>query len=494
MSKAIINKHIDNISELTNNTFVTDNNLSKGEIVICNDKDNPSIYIKNTEGEITKIAGGSNGDGSYDDTEIRSQINANTNAIKNLEENGVSVNISESELDNTEPLSESKKNFLEYEENDETGVKSLAVRSVDTDATILQKDIRIAGLQGVLGSGKYKNGDTIPKGTNIFDIFQNILCQELYPENVTEKKATATVSMNALTLKLNYNDNEVVEVGTLVKLLEGKTNDTECVTTDSIVSGMTNGYSFQDDDTAVSDDTEIIKKCTKNISNNTYTISATINNGFNADTKNYVKTVPATKNGNGSAQLTETNLGCAVEGENKITLNATGASYSYQAEAIDKVYYCSNLGNTDSNKFSTGITVTSGVTNKPTNSKTKKVIGKYRYYLGYSNNTSYKQFDSDVIKKLDVKTDWIVLDESENICTVIGEEKIKTDGKSVVFACPVKYRMESFDDGFGVSIMEKFTSQGTVKVKTGMIETDYMVYVYPITNNSVFEIKNITIK
>lgn len=491
MAKAIINKHIDNENELNNSLFISDNEHSKGEIVICNDKNNPSIYIKDTEGNITKIAGDSNDNEPYDDSELREQISANTNDIKELKEKECFVNISESEVEKTESKEEINKNFLEYED-EENGSKSLAVRSIDTDATILQKDITVAGIKGTLGSGNYKNGDIIQKGTSIYEIIQNILCQEQYPENVSEIKAKANVSLKDLTLTLNYSNNDIVEVGTLIKLVKGSTNDTKCVSSNSIVSGMTNGYSYENDNEKDSEDTEIEKECFTSISNNDYTISATIDSGFDADTTTNVKTTPETQTGNGSASLNETNLGCVVEGENKITISATGASYSYHADAIDKVYYCSNLGNTDENKYSTGVTSVSGTTIKPTNSTNKTIIGKYYYYLGYSEKTSFNQLNSDDIKSLNVKLDWISLNDDEK-CIVVGDNKIKTNGQSIVFACPSKYKLNNFDDGFGTSLLEKFTSKGEINVKTGLIYTPYNVYVYPITNHSVFEIKNIII-
>lgn len=490
MAKAIINKHINNVNELNDSLFVSDNELSKGELVICNDKDNPSIYIKNTEGIITKIAGGSDEEDSYDDTELRMQINTNTNDIKELKEKCGSVSIVEPEEEKTESKEEINKNFLEYED-DENGAKSLAVRSIDTDATILQKDITVAGIKGTLGSGKYKNGDVIQKGTSMYEIIQNILCQELYPENVIEEKASVSVSLNDLTLSLNYGNNDIVEVGTLLTLKEGKTNGTECISNNSIVSGMSNGYSFENDNQKDSEDIEIEEICSTSISNDVYTISATINSGFNADTTKYVKTTPGTKSGYGLAFLDETDLGCAVEGENKVTISATGASYSYHADAINKIYYCSNLGNTDENKYSTGVTSVHGTTIKPSNSTYKTIIGKYYYYFGYSEKTSFNQLSSDDIKSLNIKSDWV---SNNDVTIIVGEDKISSNGKSIVLACPLKYKLSTFDNGIGASIIPNFTSVGVVQVKTGEIMTDYNVYVYPITNNAVVEFKNITLK
>ena len=96
MAKAIINKHIDSIIDkdtgkqvILSDLFVQDPVNSKGELVICNDPENPTIYIMDTTGNPRKIAGGG-GSGSgeaYDDTAIWNAVNKNTEAIADLKEN-----------------------------------------------------------------------------------------------------------------------------------------------------------------------------------------------------------------------------------------------------------------------------------------------------------------------------------------------------------------------------------------------------------------------
>jgi hypothetical protein len=77
MGKAIINKHIDDKSTVSRDIFVKDLEKAKGEIVINNDVNEPSIYIVNNNNEVVKISGSgsSGGGGSYDDTAIRSELN-----------------------------------------------------------------------------------------------------------------------------------------------------------------------------------------------------------------------------------------------------------------------------------------------------------------------------------------------------------------------------------------------------------------------------------
>ena len=90
MAKAIINKHIDSAQDVVlTDLFIKDETNNKGELVICNDPENPTIYIMDTTGNPRKIAGGS-GSGSgeaYDDTAIWNAVNKNTEAIADLKEN-----------------------------------------------------------------------------------------------------------------------------------------------------------------------------------------------------------------------------------------------------------------------------------------------------------------------------------------------------------------------------------------------------------------------
>ena len=384
---------------------------------------------------------------------------------------------------------ETNKNYLDFE-GDVEGEKSLVVRSIDTDSTKLQKDLRIAGLASQFGAGNYKNNDVIPAGTDLYTILQNFLCKELWPTNVTKQSASASSSMSNLTLTLSKTGTQ--EVGTLVKLTEGKTNGSSASSLqNSVLSGLEYGYSFADDNSIDSSATTITKTISTAISDDNYTVSATINSGFNADAETNVRTTPTTVNGVGSAALEETTLGCIVEGENKITINATGASYSYSAEAVPSVYYISNLGNTNSAQTHDGIPAVNSITSKPTKSTNATVTGSYYYFLGYSEKTAFNQFDSASVRALTTKSNWIVKDSTTTI--VAENEPITSNGKSIVIACPSKYKLASIANGVGADILANFSSVGEVDVTTGSIVTKYKVYVYPITNGATVEFKKVTL-
>ena len=400
-------------------------------------------------------------------------------------DNVVKVNLAEDKVvDN-----KTQKNFIEFEE--EGDKKAIALRSIDTDATVLQKEIVVAGLSDQFGAGNYENNDVIAAGTDIYTILQNILCKELYPQSVSSSTLAYSASMSNLTLTLDKSSTQ--EVGTLVNMTVGKTNGSSASkTSDSSVYGMEYGYSSEDNDTKESANDSIVATPSYEVSDNTYTISATLT-GFTADDTTYVQTVPTTVTGDGSASLTATALGCLVEGDNKIAISATGASYAYSCDAIDAVYYCSNLGNTDATKVSPSVDAVDTTTSKPTKSANATVTAQYKYFLGYSSATTYNELDSAAVRALTTKSSWVTKD---GTTTIVNADPITSNGKSIVIACPAKYKLATIQNGVGANIIENFTtkgSEGTVDVKTGEIMTSYKVYVYPITNGATVEFKNLTL-
>ena len=385
---------------------------------------------------------------------------------------------------------ETNKNFLDLE-GDVEGEKALAVRSVDTDKILLQKDITVAGFASQFGAGNYSNGNVILAGTDIYTILQNILCKELYPEDtgytVTSVTAKATAYVTAPKITLDKTGTQ--EVGTLITMASAVGGTSSVATTASSVSNMIYGYSLTDDDIQDSTNSSITKSVTTAVSDSTYTLSAAIT-GFNADATTNKATTPTTVTGDGGSTMASTILGCVVEGTNTIKVNETGTSYTYKADAIDSVYYCSNLGNTDAARVSTAVSAVSSTTSKPTNSATTNVTGVYKYFMGYSTNTTVAEFDSASVRALTTKSGNITKD---GTTTIVGTSSISSNGTSIVVACPSKYKLATVTNGLGADIMGNFSVTGTVEVATGAINTTYNVYIYPITNGAEVEFKGMTL-
>lgn len=368
-------------------------------------------------------------------------------------------------------------NYLVMEEG------KLAVREIEADDTKLKKPIVVAGLSGQFGAGNYSNGNTIPAGTDIQTILQNLLCKELYP-TATSTNGTISNSIAQPTVTLSHSG--TIEVGTEVSLNSASVAESTVSTTPNKVTGMTNGYSAADDDSADSTATSVSKEWSTSRTGNAYSMSATVTK-FNGG--NTTATTPATV---ATRSMTATTLGYAAEGTNKIKISVTGDTFTGSVAEIPVMYLVSNLGNTDASKKTTKVNAQSNITPAaPTNSKEVSVTGKYKYFLGYSDNTTYNQFNSESVRKLNAKTNWIEIDGTTTI--VSDKPSMTSNGKSIVVACPAKYKLATIQNGVGANILPNFTSIGNVDVTTGSITTSYKVYIYPITNGAAVEFKNVTL-
>lgn len=368
-------------------------------------------------------------------------------------------------------------NYLVMEEG------KLAVREIEADDTKLKKPIVVAGLSGQFGAGNYSNGNTIPAGTDIQTILQNLLCKELYP-SATSTNGTISNSIAQPTVTLSHSG--TIEVGTEVSLDSASVAESTVSTTPNKVTGMTNGYSAADDDSADSTATSVSEEWSTSRTGNAYSMSATVTK-FNGG--NTTATTPATV---ATRSMAATTLGYAAEGTNKIKVSVTGDTFTGSVAEIPVMYLVSNLGNTDASKKTTKVNAQSNITPAaPTNSREVSVTGKYKYFLGYSANTAFNQFDSASVRALTAKTDWIEIDGTTTI--VSDKPSMTSNGKSIVVACPAKYKLATIQNGVGANILPNFTSVGNVDVTTGSITTSYKVYVYPITNGAAVEFKNVTL-
>lgn len=279
-----------------------------------------------------------------------------------VDENGVSVKLAEGT------------NFLNCN-ND-----GLSMSEITTDATKLQKEITVAGLNGTFGTGNYKNGDKIPAGTNIYDILVKILSQEIYPSDAKMSNAgnlTSKFSAPSFTLD---SSGTTVEVGTKVNVT-GVTGYVATPTkTSRQYSGFTNGWSlkyntnsngeqaaqegneadYSNTLTVTSGNPENVSFPTEGddavvLNTGTYTLTRTYS-GFGKTDDNKTQEVTVVINEGGSHDNINETLVIAAEedlvvasGTNKVTYKIEGPGHKGSIPASPKYYVVSNLGNAKSN-------------------------------------------------------------------------------------------------------------------------------------------------
>ncbi len=275
--------------------------------------------------------------------------------------NGVAAKVAAATVSAQTPTKDTQKNFLSVDAN------GLAVKSVDTDATVLQKEIKVAGLNGTFGTGNYKNGDTIAVGTDIYTILQNILSQEIYPTltNSNYKTAAITSKIKAPTITLSKTGTQIYGADVTLSV---NCSDLVISTTPNEVNGLTNGYSATDDDSADSTNTKITKNVSSAITNANYTLSATFT-GFTSQAN-------LTTSGETSVcKFDKQALGKVTMGDNKVAITITGPIVSGHADSISSGYTVSNLGNTDSGKTYNGKSEYNQTLSRPTSGSSATVTG-----------------------------------------------------------------------------------------------------------------------
>lgn len=317
------------------------------------------------------------------------------------------------------------KNFLEFDNDDK-----LRVSAITTDASILQKDITVAGLDGKFGAG-YNNNDIIKAGTSIYDILVKMLSKEIYPGTASMSNAgglTSKFSNPSFTLGQS---GKTVEVGTKVDVSGVTGYDPTATPTSRQYTGFTNGYSLeynyngstgkQEVDNNYADDyAETISVSTGNPSNvsfptveeylaekdgeRTYTGDGkpvTLNYGTFTLTRTYsgfgksgldltTTSSVTTKAKYGEGETPVTSASCTISGEtnlvvkegtNKVTYKMEGPGHRGTIPSSPKYYVVSNLGNAKSTLSVAAQEAKPFNTDNPTNatagSTEKTVTGSY---------------------------------------------------------------------------------------------------------------------
>lgn len=376
----------------------------------------------------------------------------------------------------------SKENFLIFE-GETDGQKSLAVREIKTDATKISKKIPVAG--GPLANlvdDVYPDG--IEAGTDMQTVLMNLLCKEIYP-NATVSNGTLTSEFAKPNVTVS-NNGATVEVGTKVTVGAFTAYEPGNTPKARTYNNFTHGYSLADDDTKDGDTPPSVSVTEISMNTGTYTITRTYTK-FGKTTGNAV----ATADGATASSVTIASDDTLIveEGANTVKFEIKGPGHKGTVAASPDYYIISNLGNTDTGKKVaaqaqqdlSNTTATSATT-------TYTVTGAYKYFVGYSTNTAYTQFDSSSVRALTTKTGNL-----SSSTTVVGGTPTKSNGQSIVVTCPNTYELKQVQNGLGADIKANFSSVGEVSVTTGTIQTPYTVYVYPITNGAVVEYKNLII-
>lgn len=360
----------------------------------------------------------------------------------------------------------------------DSDTNTFSIKNVDATKTTLGTTIQIAGgplANDVAESNEvwpwYEGGNrVIPAGKSMEEILTALFLKVV---NGTVKWGSASWSPTINEPSVTMSASEV-EVGTTVKVTKLQAGGVDAKTRTAACT-CSQGYFNADADGNPTG--------SHNAGNKTISVTASIDGtAALACTWNNVAT---------DITVNSTELD-VVEGTNTFIASQSGQKAVCNALPTTKVFAATNtkvLLDSVSATFSE---------NKPADkplskSKTVTVTGKYKYFMGYSSNTEYSQFNSAAVRALTTKTGNVTVD---GTTTIVDGTAIKSNGKSIVIACPAKYKLASINNGVGANIIDNFTTKGSygnVDVATGNITTTYKVYVYPITNGAEVEFKNVTL-
>ena len=118
----------------------------------------------------------------------------------------------------------------------------------------------------------------------------------------------------------------------------------------------------------------------------------------------------------------------------------------------------------------------------------------YKAFVGYNAAKTIAELNSTAIRNLNAaKVDVPIVASAQ---TLVGASSKKSDGSSIIVACPPGYKLTGAQNGTGGSILDNFNVSGAVSVNcadNADAAKDYTVYIYPITNGAAVEYKNVTI-
>ena len=268
-------------------------------------------------------------------------------------------------------------NFLEVNDNNE-----LVVESINTNKTIINEDIRIAGGPLADLAKQAYTGGTVPQGTSIQEFFRNLLCNEVYP-TTSKNTPSYSISISTPTITANVNSGSLQEIGTKVNFNAVTAKIVSESKTEPKVSGFKYGYSDTINGTIIGGPTSVTTTISSSQkSGEVYKLTGT-KSGFSG-------TVPSSASNAtySSCKLSATTLTVAL-GTNSYTVSETGPKYTYSYSGIGAKYVVSNLGNRSEDEKSEAVAAKSATdSNQPTTSTTFTVTGVYPVYTNAVSTTA----------------------------------------------------------------------------------------------------------
>ena len=450
---------------------------------------------------------------------------SNTNEISvkagngiSVDANGVAVKSSNGITVNASGVSVKASNGISVDENgvavklaegtnyitlDNSGLK---VDEIKAEDTVLKEDILIAGLgTSGIGAGIYKNGQTIPAGTSIYEILSNILSKEDYPSanngKVSGPSFKTTYTAPSFTVKQGDTDvnGKTVEVGTVVTISSVSGTAPSASGTRSY-SGFTNGYATVDGN----GDATIVKNqnppsvnvvASANVKDGTFTLSRSFSDQKFGQTTG---TNSTSTEGYGKCSINSMTASVS-EGSNKVTCTMTGPVHTGTIAASPKYYVLSNKFNYKNvagyyvEAQAANDSMTATVSN---GSSTKTVTGAFYYYIGYVDTVPTNipvtgdtvNHATDAIKELDdIAANWCV--STGNTITTGGT---LPGGKNMCIAVPSHYALDSIMNGFDLESKDSFATS-SVKYKLG--DGTYQDYtIYSMNSAADWNFKTIKLK
>lgn len=368
------------LGEVECSDFIKDGMLDNVEIITVEEgEEDDKVFKKYIE--FTWNVNGEDGNPKTDRLAVEDLVISYSagNGISISEAYEISIKLAES--------TESKKNFLELNES------GLSMSSITTDATVLQKDITVAGLKGTIGTGQYSDGIVIPAGTSIYTILENILCQEVYPEAKVSSNGGLTSKYDNPSFTLT-NSGKTVEVGSSVTVSSVTGYDPTATPSSRTYTGFEKyGYSLTYGESA---DIKPGNPPAAGFGDTVSLLAVDVENGIpefklTRTYSGFGKSGDATTTSSSSSvastdcSIAEDDTLKVAQGTNSVTYTMSGPGHSGTLAGSPDYYIVSNLKGTKSDKKVAAVaerTITNKTADEKSGSKTLEITGAYKYYIG----------------------------------------------------------------------------------------------------------------